>query len=86
MSLSLSLYSFLLYPSLSPFLGYIGIVNRSQKDVDGKKDIKVALAAERMFFLSHPAYKHIAHSMGTAYLQQVLNQVRGKAEAGREGI
>ncbi|KAL2089361.1 hypothetical protein ACEWY4_014049 [Coilia grayii] len=54
--------------------GYIGVVNRSQKDIDGKKDIKVALAAERRFFLSHPAYKHIAHYMGTPYLQQVLNQ------------
>ncbi|XP_041912974.1 dynamin 3a isoform X3 [Alosa sapidissima] len=54
--------------------GYIGVVNRSQKDIDGKKDIKVALAAERRFFLSHPAYKHLAHVMGTPYLQQVLNQ------------
>ncbi|XP_063056514.1 dynamin-1-like isoform X4 [Engraulis encrasicolus] len=54
--------------------GYIGVVNRSQKDIDGKKDIQVALSAERRFFLSHPAYKHIAQSMGTPYLQQVLNQ------------
>ncbi|KAG5276342.1 hypothetical protein AALO_G00130810 [Alosa alosa] len=54
--------------------GYIGVVNRSQKDIDGKKDIEVALAAERRFFLSHPAYKHLAHVMGTPYLQQVLNQ------------
>ncbi len=27
--------------------GYIGCVNRSQKDIDGKKDIKAAQAAER---------------------------------------
>ncbi|KAI4827553.1 hypothetical protein KUCAC02_030941, partial [Chaenocephalus aceratus] len=27
--------------------GYIGVVNRSQKDIDGKKDIRAALAAER---------------------------------------
>ncbi|XP_062413053.1 dynamin 3a isoform X2 [Sardina pilchardus] len=54
--------------------GYIGVVNRSQRDIDGKKDIKVALAAERRFFLSHPAYKHLADVMGTPYLQQVLNQ------------
>lgn len=31
--------------------GYIGVVNRSQKDIDGRKDIKAALAAERKFFL-----------------------------------
>ncbi|XP_044054187.1 dynamin 3a isoform X2 [Siniperca chuatsi] len=54
--------------------GYIGVVNRSQKDIDGKKDIKAALLAEQKFFLSHPAYKHMAESMGTPYLQRMLNQ------------
>uniref|UniRef100_A0A8C3K7R2 dynamin GTPase n=2 Tax=Aves TaxID=8782 RepID=A0A8C3K7R2_9CHAR len=54
--------------------GYIGVVNRSQKDIDGKKDIRAALAAERKFFLSHPAYRHMADRMGTPHLQKVLNQ------------
>ncbi|XP_077474291.1 dynamin-2 isoform X4 [Stigmatopora argus] len=54
--------------------GYIGVVNRSQKDIDGKKDIRAALAAERKFFLSHPAYRHIAERMGTPHLQKALNQ------------
>lgn len=36
--------------------GYIGVVNRSQKDIDGRKDIKVALAAERKFFLGLAEY------------------------------
>ncbi|XP_042899603.1 dynamin isoform X2 [Parasteatoda tepidariorum] len=54
--------------------GYIGVVNRSQKDIEGKKDIKAALAAERRFFLSHPSYRHMADKMGTPYLQRVLNQ------------
>ncbi|XP_051906374.1 dynamin-1a isoform X11 [Hippocampus zosterae] len=54
--------------------GYIGVVNRSQKDIDGKKDITAALGAERKFFLSHPAYRHLAERMGTAYLQKILNQ------------
>ncbi|KAJ0013071.1 hypothetical protein NQD34_017405 [Periophthalmus magnuspinnatus] len=54
--------------------GYIGVVNRSQKDIDGKKDINAAIAAERKFFLSHPAYRHLADRMGTPYLQKVLNQ------------
>ncbi|NWU10919.1 DYN2 protein, partial [Cephalopterus ornatus] len=53
---------------------YIGVVNRSQKDIDGKKDIRAALAAERKFFLSHPAYRHMAERMGTPHLQRVLNQ------------
>ncbi|NWU73508.1 DYN2 protein, partial [Pterocles burchelli] len=54
--------------------GYIGVVNRSQRDIDGKKDIRAALAAERKFFLSHPAYRHMADRMGTPHLQKVLNQ------------
>ncbi|XP_064165445.1 dynamin-1a isoform X15 [Anguilla rostrata] len=54
--------------------GYIGVVNRSQKDIDGKKDIGAAIAAERKFFLSHPSYRHLADRMGTPYLQKVLNQ------------
>ncbi|XP_072014717.1 dynamin-1-like isoform X3 [Amphiura filiformis] len=54
--------------------GYIGVVNRSQKDIEGRKDIKAALAAERKFFLSHPAYRHLADKMGTPYLQKTLNQ------------
>ncbi|XP_061402959.1 dynamin isoform X5 [Musca vetustissima] len=54
--------------------GYIGVVNRSQKDIEGRKDIHAALAAERKFFLSHPSYRHIADRLGTPYLQRVLNQ------------
>ncbi|XP_036795845.1 dynamin-2 isoform X2 [Oncorhynchus mykiss] len=54
--------------------GYIGVVNRSQKDIDGRKDIKAALGAERKFFLSHPGYRHIADRMGTPHLQKTLNQ------------
>lgn len=54
--------------------GYIGVVNRSQRDIEGRKDIKAALDAERKFFLSHPSYRHMAERMGTPYLQRVLNQ------------
>uniref|UniRef100_A0AAQ4RVE4 Dynamin-2 n=1 Tax=Gasterosteus aculeatus aculeatus TaxID=481459 RepID=A0AAQ4RVE4_GASAC len=54
--------------------GYIGVVNRSQKDIDGKKDIRAAMAAERKFFLSHPGYRHLAERMGTPHLQKTLNQ------------
>jgi len=54
--------------------GYVGVVNRSQKDINGKKDIKAALASERKYFLSHPSYSHMADRMGTPYLQKVLNQ------------
>lgn len=63
--------------------GYVGVVNRSQKDIDGKKDIKAAMLAERKFFLSHPAYRHIADRMGTPHLQKVLNQVKMFSQATR---
>lgn len=54
--------------------GYIGVVNRSQKDIEGRKDITLAMAAERKFFLSHQSYRHMADKMGTPYLQKTLNQ------------
>ncbi|KAF7233509.1 hypothetical protein EG68_09866 [Paragonimus skrjabini miyazakii] len=54
--------------------GYIGVVNRSQRDIDGHKDIKSALAAERKFFLTHSAYRNMADRMGTPFLQSTLNQ------------
>lgn len=54
--------------------GYVGVVNRSQKDIDGRKDIKAALMGERQFFLAHNAYRHMADRMGTAFLQKTLNQ------------
>ncbi|KAL5012567.1 hypothetical protein ScPMuIL_011118 [Solemya velum] len=54
--------------------GYVGVVNRSQKDIEGRKDIRMALAGERKFFLSHPSYRHMADRMGTPFLQRVLNQ------------
>lgn len=53
--------------------GYVGVVNRSQKDIDGRKDIKAAVAAERKFFLTHPSYRHLVERMGTPYLQKCLN-------------
>ncbi|RWS15160.1 dynamin-like protein [Dinothrombium tinctorium] len=54
--------------------GYIGVVNRSQKDIEGKKNIRFAIESERKFFLAHPSYRHMADRMGTPYLQRVLNQ------------
>ena len=50
------------------------MVNCSASYSTGRKDIKAALAAERKFFLSHPAYRHMADKLGTPYLQRVLNQ------------
>ena len=53
--------------------GYIGVVNRSQKDIEERKDIKKALAAEKQFFINSP-YRSMVEKMGTKFLQQVLNR------------
>ena len=54
--------------------GYIGVINRSQKDIDGRKDIRAALQSERQFFVAHPAYRHLVDRLGTPFLQKTLNQ------------
>ena len=54
-------------------LGYIGIVNRSQKDINGKISINRALEKEKEFFNNSP-YKTIMHRMGTKFLQETLNK------------
>ena len=72
---SLDIVAFMHSVYFNYILGYIGVVNRSQKDIDGRKDIKAALSAERRFFLSHPSYRHMADRCGTPHLQKVLNQV-----------
>ena len=53
--------------------GYVGVVNRSQQDINEKKDIKKALAAEKQFFMESP-YKSMIDKTGTKYLQKVLNR------------
>lgn len=37
--------------------GYIGVVSRSQRDIESNKNIQEALESERKFFLGHPAYR-----------------------------
>ena len=54
-------------------LGYIGTVNRSQQDINTRKSAKAARSKEKQFFLTHPAYRKIAHKMGTPYLTSTLN-------------
>ncbi|KAJ7746740.1 Dynamin central region-domain-containing protein [Mycena maculata] len=56
-------------------LGFVGIVNRSQQDINGEKSMDAALNSETEFFKSHPAYRNIAHKNGTKYLAKTLNQV-----------
>ncbi|KAJ8483221.1 hypothetical protein ONZ51_g4859 [Trametes cubensis] len=56
-------------------LGFIGVVNRSQADINAEKSLQDALETEAEFFRTHPAYRNIAHKNGTRYLAKTLNQV-----------
>lgn len=56
-------------------LGFIGVVNRSQADIQEHKAMTDALAAEEEYFKTHPGYRNIAHRCGTRFLAKTLNQV-----------
>ncbi|KAG2065445.1 hypothetical protein BDR04DRAFT_1174606 [Suillus decipiens] len=56
-------------------LGFIGVVNRSQQDINSEKSLPDALDSEAEFFRNHAAYRNIAHKNGTKYLARTLNQV-----------
>jgi len=56
-------------------LGYIGIINRSQEDINSGKTIRQALEDEKKFFASHPIYKPISKRLGTQFLSQTLNKI-----------
>ena len=55
-------------------LGFIGIVNRSQADIQSGRSLSDALQAEREFFKHHPAYRNMANRCGTQFLAKSLNQ------------
>ncbi|MCJ1308836.1 Dynamin- GTPase protein [Agyrium rufum] len=54
-------------------LGFIGVVNRSQQDIQGNKSLSEALKSESEFFRHHPAYRNMATRCGTQYLAKTLN-------------
>ena len=56
-------------------LGYIGVVNRSQADIDRKKPMKESLRQEREFFENHPVYKNLLEHCTTKVLATTLNRL-----------
>jgi dynamin 1-like protein len=54
-------------------LGFIGVVNRSQQDIQSDKPLSEALKSEADFFRHHPAYRNMASRCGTHYLAKNLN-------------
>ncbi|GBG92710.1 hypothetical protein CBR_g56849 [Chara braunii] len=56
-------------------LGYIGIVNRSQQDINANLSIREALAQEESFFRSRPVYHGLADRCGVQKLGEKLNVI-----------
>lgn len=53
---------------------WVGIVNRSQADINRNVDMIAARRREREFFVTSPDYGHLASRMGSEYLAKLLSK------------
>ncbi|CAH9113961.1 unnamed protein product [Cuscuta europaea] len=53
---------------------WVGIVNRSQADINRNTDMIVARRKEREYFATSPDYGHLASKMGSEYLAKLLSK------------
>ncbi|OIT22685.1 PREDICTED: dynamin-related protein 1C [Nicotiana attenuata] len=53
---------------------WVGIVNRSQADINKNVDMMAARRKEQEYFESSPEYGHLAHKMGAEYLAKLLSK------------
>ncbi|KAL7203974.1 hypothetical protein ACSBR2_017104 [Camellia fascicularis] len=53
---------------------WVGIVNRSQADINKNIDMVVARRKEREYFATSPDYGHLANKMGSEYLAKLLSK------------
>ncbi|KAF1862409.1 hypothetical protein Lal_00026942 [Lupinus albus] len=53
---------------------WIGVVNRSQQDINKNVDMIAARRREREYFASTPEYRHLAHRMGSEHLAKMLSK------------
>lgn len=53
---------------------WVGIVNRSQADINKNVDINLARRREREYFATNPDYGHLASKMGSEYLAKLLSK------------
>ncbi|KAI9143608.1 dynamin-related protein [Paraphysoderma sedebokerense] len=56
-------------------LGWVGVINRSQQDLQQHKPLDDARAKENEFFRTHPVYRCVAAKCGTSYLSKLLNSI-----------
>uniref|UniRef100_A0A2P2JSQ0 Uncharacterized protein MANES_01G275100 n=1 Tax=Rhizophora mucronata TaxID=61149 RepID=A0A2P2JSQ0_RHIMU len=53
---------------------WVGIVNRSQADINKNIDMIMARRKEREYFATSPDYGHLANKMGSEYLAKLLSK------------
>ncbi|KAF7139240.1 hypothetical protein RHSIM_Rhsim07G0039700 [Rhododendron simsii] len=53
---------------------WVGIVNRSQADINKNVDMVIARRKEREYFATSPDYGHLASKMGSEYLAKLLSK------------
>lgn len=54
---------------------WVGIVNRSQADINKNIDMIVARRKEKEYFATSPEYSHLSSKMGSEYLAKLLSRV-----------
>lgn len=54
---------------------WIGVVNRSQADINRNVDMIAARRREREYFATSPDYSHLSARMGSEYLGKMLSKV-----------
>ncbi|XP_062174026.1 phragmoplastin DRP1E [Alnus glutinosa] len=53
---------------------WVGVVNRSQADINKNVDMILARRKEREYFATSPDYGHLANKMGSEYLAKLLSK------------
>ncbi|KVH95323.1 Dynamin [Cynara cardunculus var. scolymus] len=53
---------------------WVGVVNRSQQDINKRVDMTSARRREREYFFNSREYKHLASRMGSEYLAKMLSK------------
>lgn len=54
---------------------WVGVVNRSQADINRNVNVNAARRSERDFFANSPDYGHIHSRLGSEYLAELLSKV-----------
>tara|TARA_R110002050_G_scaffold208903_5_gene344973 strand:- start:194 stop:598 length:405 start_codon:yes stop_codon:yes gene_type:complete len=55
--------------------GYVGVINRSQEDINNKKSMGDSLRDANNFFANHSMYRHMPNMVGVEVLGNKLNRL-----------